>query len=204
MRNTHRIVLVSLALAAGCASAHDAAPVVALQKEAAAALASRCAQDHAALRASIAAILDVRRAALRTRLEARALRLRYSNEANPTIGGLSGDEARAWLDEHAAASEADALINRLPALASYDEDAQLALDALDRRAADTAALFADLLASTTLMESYTSEAETYEAAEPRRVLAELYTQALRERIDDPDKQAAADRIADLLLTEPSR
>ena len=57
------LLVLSALLLFGCVPAKDAAPVVALQREAAMALAQHCAQDQAALVAATAALLDIQRTA---------------------------------------------------------------------------------------------------------------------------------------------
>ncbi len=199
MTTTRRFALFSLLLAPGCVAANDAAPVVALQAEAASALAAHSAQDHAALSAATAALLDVRRAALRARLEARALGLLYDEPPDPTIGGLSGDAAHAWLTAYTHADDPRLAIESLPAWDDFERDAEAITAALDARGAHAAALFADLLASTALLGAYADESAALGELNPRDVLAEIYTQELRNHIDDPQQQAAADRLAALLL-----
>lgn len=205
MTTSRRIVLLSLGILPGCVAANDAAPVVALQAEAIAAIATHSAEDHAALAAATTALLRVRRAALATRLEACALGLLYDEPPDPTIGGLAGDEARRWLDVYTNADDPRREIVSLPAWDEFEHDAEAITAALDARGAHAAALFADLLVSTALLGAYADESAALGELSPRDVLAEIYTQELRNHIDDPQQQAAADRLAALLLgTEAPR
>lgn len=199
MRYTHPIVALALVVSSGCVGAHEAAPIVALQQEAVSALARHSVQTHTALVATTDALLEVRRAALATRLEARALTLLYGSAPEPEIGGLSGHDARRWLDRFAAGEDRGALITELPVSAALERDSAGARAALDERAEHAAALFADLVASTALIESYTDAEAAAAAGEPRALLAEIYSQELRRHVEGDERRAAADRIVALLL-----
>ncbi len=201
MRTPHTILMLTLVAGAGCVAAKDASSVVSFQREAAVALAARSAQDHAALVASSEALLGVRRAALAGRLQARALVLMYEQAEAPMIGGLSGAEAEAWLARYRAGNDGRALVEELPEWETFEQDAAAAMEALAQRGAGTAALFGDLLASSELLGAYTDESGELGGLSPRELLAELYSQELRGRLGDAEKQAAADRIAALLLGE---
>lgn len=199
MRYTHPLVVLTLVVSSGCVAAHDAAPVVAAQKRAASALARHNAQTHAALVASTEALIEVRRAALTTRLEARALLLLYGEDPEPAIGGLSGGAAAEWLRRFESTGDRTELVAELPELEALEESASLTRAALASHEANAAALFADLIASTQLLEAYTNAAAAASAGEPRELLAELYRQELRGRLDGDEHRAAGDRIVALLL-----
>lgn len=129
------LVALSSVLAAGCVSPKRAQRVAEAQAEASAALAESYATDLAAMRALTAALLDVRRESLRSRLE-RAVARRYitpSGEADlkaldadlqdasartpagaqPLIAAvnnekMTAEQARAWLKDYALAWRMDA------------------------------------------------------------------------------------------------
>lgn len=196
------ILLLTALLTAGCVPAKDTAPIIALQRDAAIALAQHAAQDQAALTAATTALIDIHRTASSARLEARALTLLFRSAQSPTIGGLTGQPASDWLKRYESAAnqaQRQAIITELPDQQRFNQDAEAVLEAVTYRGARAAALFADLLDSTALLEAYADQEATLASIGAREILAELYAQELRERFDDPEKQAAADRIAALIL-----
>jgi hypothetical protein len=189
---------------AGCSPAREAGPVIEVQREAAETLARRSVRDAIALRGATEALLDVRRAALIARLETAALEASFAGEP-VEIDGWSDARAAQWLERFSAAIDDGPvrrdLVQSLPPVAAFDDDAAALLEALDDRNAQTAALLADLLASTAVVDAAVT-GET-NGLSPIDLLREVYEQELRDRIDDPDKREAVDRIVSRLLGAPT-
>lgn len=201
MKRWMMITMAGLALSpAGCAPAREAGPVIEVQREAAETLAQRSVRDAIALRGATEALLEVRRATLVARLETAALEASFAGEPW-RVEGWPNEQAAGWLDRFdAVATEGAArraLVDELPPVARFDEAAADLLTALDRRHAQTAALFADLLASTAAVEA--AVAGRAGAPSPIELLREIYEQELRTRIDEPQRRDAVDRILDRLL-----
>lgn len=207
-RRTNRwMILIAAGLApaltpglTGCSPAREAGPVIEVQRDAAEALARRSVRDAVALRGATEALLEVRRAAVIARLETAALEASFANEPFP-IDGWSDAESAEWLDRFEAVIDDGParrdVVRDLPPVTEFAESAAALLIALEGRSAETATLFADLLASNAVAQA----AVTGEAAGPNplEILRELYEQELRDRIDGTEKREAVDRILALIM-----
>jgi|GEM_PF-3814832 len=185
---------------AGCVPARDATTVVEVQRDAIEALAARSVHDSAALAGATEALVAVRRAALVARLESAALEASFA-EATIAIDGWDANAAASWLGrfEHVLDDGAArrALVEELPEVRALDEGAAALLSALAARRAETAALYADALASAAVIEAVLGG--EVDGPTPAELLREVYAQALRGWIDESEKREAADRMVERLL-----
>lgn len=181
-----RIPLTLLALlAAGCAAPPQAQRAAQIESDAVARLAAASAADSAALRASVAALLDIRRASIAHDAEISIAALLLSPAGDPDPAALDDDlaleeprtalaqsvraglltarEARAWLHDYALAARMTAtpepravLLAQLAPLRAHDAAADALLAALDARAAATNSLAADAAATAATLHDWTN------------------------------------------------
>ena len=188
----NRLALLAAALtSAGCVPAQETAPVIESQRLAATALAFRSTQDAHALEAATRALLTVRRAALVTDLDQRALVALHTRAVPAEDDWL---ERFANLIDHPDARRR--LVETHAEILEFDQAAEDLIASLRQRAADSAIISADLLRSVGVLAAY-ADADAAPAA--GEVLRELYTSEIRETLKDPDRRAAADRLIAGLL-----
>ncbi|TVQ33269.1 MAG: hypothetical protein EA376_02725 [Phycisphaeraceae bacterium] len=222
-------VIVLTAGAPGCVSRRDAEPVAAAQLQAMARLADAHRQDLAALRGATEALLTIDRETTRGAIEraiaghlltatgdADAARLlddiaSGESHASPLAdevarGAMTPDEALSWLRDYAAATRLeesfetrDRLLSRLTPLRERDDAGSALLEALDTHAARLGVLAADALQSSEALLAYTRfEPESDRLA--RTGAIELWRMGVVESLDNPEKQEAAERAMQTLLS----
>jgi hypothetical protein len=182
-----------------CVDASATRPVLAQQRETIERLDRLSAQDHAALRALTDALLDAQRERLLASIELDIVA--YSLDAH----GNAPSGAPQWLMDYAdswrAGDDADARRAPLQAredVAEFDRGARALRDSLESRAIVVGALFANVLADNAAL-SEAAGATVDLSLASREAALELWREAVVERIDDPDRRAAASRLLDNLL-----
>lgn len=182
-----------------CVDASATRPVLAQQRETIERLDHLSAQDHAALRALADALLDAQRERLLASIELDivAHSLDAHGNAPPGAPGWLIDYAESWRTGGDADARRVVLQSRTD-VAEFDRGALALRDSLESRAIVVGAMFADLLADNAALSEAAGAAVDLSLAS-REAALELWREAVLERIDDPDRRAAASRLLNTVL-----
>lgn len=201
MRYLTRSFLFALPLVAlvGCVDPGASRPVLENQGAMLARLEASYASDLAVVRSLTGALLDAQRERLLASIELDLAANTLDARGNPP------DDAQPWLTEYATLLRTGAppdlrrtaLASR-PEVAAFDSSAGVLLGAMDARAADIVALFAELRANHDALAGAAGASVELSLAS-REAATLIWRETVLAGIDDPQARAAAHRLLDRVL-----